>query len=294
MVAGLRSNGQRLLASSPAAGRARLEALALPADRRKVTIEPVAIGALAGQWFTPKSGATPETTLLYFHGGGYVLGSVESYRELLARVAVTCRVRVLAVDYRLAPEHPFPAAVDDCFAAYQWALAHGVDAERLFVAGDSSGGGLAIATLLAARDGGVTLPRGGVLLSPWVDLTSSEPSVMTNASFDWGDRAYLQHWTAQYLAGSDARDPRASPLYADLHGLPPLFVHVGTAELLHDEVRAFAERARAAGVDVTLREWPHMVHGWVMLNEFFPDARRTLDEIAAFVDARRQSEAICP
>ena len=214
------------------------------------------------------------------------MGSVEGYRELLARIAVTCGVRVLAIDYRLAPEHPFPAAVDDCHAAYRWVLESGVEPRRLLLAGDSAGGSLAVATLVAARDSGDALPRGALLISPWVDLESRRPSVASNSTFDWGDRGYLEHWSAQYLNGADPRDPRGSPLYADLAGLPPLLIQIGTAELLYDEVVAFAEKARAQGVEVTLQPWPEMVHGWAMLKDFFPQARRSVEAIARFVDSK--------
>lgn len=282
MVAGLRYNGERLMGLTPVAARQRLEALALPANRLKVAIETFTIGKIRARWFTRK-GAVDDPTILYFHGGGYVLASVESYRELLARIALTCRARVLAIDYRLAPESPFPAALDDCLTAYRWALSNGVDPKRMLVAGDSSGGGLAVATLVAARDAGDALPRGGVLVSPWLDLESAHPSVAANATFDWGDRAYLQHWSTQYLNGADARDPRASPLYADLAGLPPLLIQVGTAELLYDEVVAFADKARAQKVEVTLEPWPDMPHGWIMMKDFFPQAQQALEAIARFV-----------
>jgi epsilon-lactone hydrolase len=280
-VAGLRHNGERLLRASPVEARQRLEALA-PAADRKVIIETLAMGAIPARSFVPRD-VTVETTLLYFHGGGYVLGSTESYRELLARIALICGVRVLAIDYRRAPEHPFPAALDDCHAAYRWALANGFEPGRLLLGGDSSGGGLAVATLAAARDAGDVLPRGAILISPWVDLASGHPSVDANAAFDWGDRAYLQHWSAQYLNGAAVRDPRASPLHADLSGLPPMLIQVGTAELLYDEVVALAEKARAQGVDVTLQPWPEMVHGWPMLKDLFPQASEAIEAIARYV-----------
>lgn len=291
IVAGLRHNGQLLMSASPPAARRRLEALAAAADRRMVTIEPLAMGTLRAQSFVPKD-VVVELTILYFHGGGYVLGSAQSYRELLARIARTCGVRVLAIDYRLAPEHPFPAALDDCHAAYRWALANGSEPGRLLLAGDSSGGGLAVATLVAARDAGDVLPRGAILISPWVDLESSHPSVFASSTFDWGDRDYLRHWSAQYLNGADARDPRASPLYAELGGLPPLFIQVGTAELLYDEVVAFADKARAQGVDVTLEPWPEMAHGWAMLKDFFPQAQRSVEAIASYVQSSKSSGSL--
>jgi monoterpene epsilon-lactone hydrolase len=281
MVAAMRYNGACLVRASPVDARRRLERLAAGADRR-VTIERFSMGTISAQSFVP-TGAPVETTILYFHGGGYVLCSVESYRELLTRIALTCRARVLAIDYRLAPEHPFPAAPEDCHAAYRWALAHGVDPDRLFLAGDSSGGGLVVATLVAARDAGEQLPRGAILMSPWVDLESSHPSVVANASFDWGDRNYLRHWTEMYLNGKDAGDPRASPIHADLAGLPPALIQIGTAELLYDEVTALADAMRAGGVEVTLRTWPDMPHGWPMLKEVFPAAQLSVDAIAAFV-----------
>ncbi|MEO6419092.1 MAG: alpha/beta hydrolase [Polyangiaceae bacterium] len=280
IVAGMRYNGERLMSLSPVAARRRLEELALPASR-KVAIETFTIGKTRAQWLTRK-GFTDDTTILYFHGGGFVLSSVDGYRELFARIALTCKARVLAIDYRLAPESPFPAAAEDCLAAYRWALANGVDPKRMLLAGDSSGGGLAVTTLVAARDAGDGLPRGAILLSPWVDLEAGHASVTANAAFDWGDRDYLSHWSAQYLNGADPRDPRASPLYADFAGLPPLLVQVGTAELLYDEVAAFADKARAEGVEVIFEPWPEMVHGWTMLNDFFPQAQEALEAIARF------------
>lgn len=280
----MRHNGECLMRLPSAMARRRVEALSSEADLREIAIEPMTIGALSALSFAPKSDK-PKATILYLHGGGYVLGSANSYRELLARIARSCKARVIAVDYRLAPEHPFPAALDDCHAAYRTMIDHGFDPGSLFVAGDSSGGALAVATLVAVRDGGGVLPRGAILLSPWVDLESAHPSIALNASFDWGDGHYLRHWSTQYLDGADARDPRASPLHADLAGLPRLLVQVGTAELLHDEVIAFADKARARGVDVDLRASPEMVHGWMLLNGVFAQAQDSVEAIADFVRA---------
>ena len=202
IVAGLRYNGERLMSLAPVDARRRVEALANPADLRKVEVEAIAIGAIPAQWFKAK-GATTDTTLLYFHGGGYVLGSVESYRELLARIAVTCGVRVLAIDYRRAPEHPYPAALDDCLAAYRWALSSCIDPKQLLLAGDSSGGALArrrghLAAVRehAARVGALEglLPGGGALRR--------------------SDRRVPAHFTARAVthpAPRSARSPNGSP-----------------------------------------------------------------------------------
>jgi len=217
--------------------------------------------------------------MLYMHGGGFVIGSVRMYAELLARLAAATRLRVLAPDYRLAPEHRFPAALEDTVAAV---TASGIPLARLLLAGDSSGGNLALgAAIELARQG--RRPAGAILLSPWVDLTSSRPSVEQNARYDWGDRGLLQHWVSQYLpAGLTAEDPRASPLFADLSGLPPLQLHTGTAELVHDEVVELASRAKAAGVEADLHEWPAMVHSWSLFPSVFPAAGDTLRACAAF------------
>jgi epsilon-lactone hydrolase len=235
-----------------------------------------------GSWFIP-DGAPADAAIVYAHGGSFVIGSVRSYADLLSRLAAATGLRVLGFDYRLAPEHRFPAALDDTVAA---AAAAGVPPHRLLLAGDSAGGNLALGAALELTRRR-RAPAGLILLSPWVDLTCSRPSVQRNARLDWGDGGYLKHWVSLYLpAGVAADDPRVSPLNADLSGLPPMQLHVGTAELLHDEVVELSERAIWANVGVDLRTWPDMVHGWALLPSVFPAAAQTLRACATFAAER--------
>jgi acetyl esterase/lipase len=225
--------------------------------------------------------------ILYLHGGAYALGSINVHRELLARLARATHMRVLAVDYRLAPEHPYPAALEDTAAAYRWALDAGCAPSRIVVAGDSAGGGLALATLAALRDAGAPLPAGTVCLSPWLDLALTGASIRTKASVDPVlSREALERYAGLY-AGEHARThPLISPLYADLRGLPPLLIQVGTDEILLDDAVRGAEKARAAGVRATLDVVEGMFHVFQMVG-VLPETRRALERIAAFVDAVR-------
>ena len=191
--------------------------------------------------------------VLYFHGGGYVLGSLDTHAELMARIAASCRAPVLGVDYRLAPEAPFPAAVDDAVASYERLIEQGISPDAIVVAGDSAGGGLAMALLLALKNAGKPLPAGAMLLSPWTDLTATGDSLKTRAELDpMISPDLLQPMADTYVADGDAADPLASPLFGDLSGLPPLLIQVGDHEVLLDDSTRLAERARAANVDVSL------------------------------------------
>jgi acetyl esterase/lipase len=248
-----------------------------------VRCEPVDVGGVPGEWITPAE--TDDRTVLYLHGGGYVIGSITAYRALAARIAVASRARALAIDYRLAPEHPYPAAVEDATAAYRWLLAEGSSPEHIALAGDSAGGGLTAATLLALREAGDALPAAAVLMSPWLDLTCTSESMETKAADDVVlTPRRLRYWSSQYLdgTGTDATEPLASPVFADLAGLPPLLVQVGTAEVLLDDSRRFAERARSAGVDLTLEVWDEVVHIWQV---FFmlPEARQAVERVGAWL-----------
>jgi monoterpene epsilon-lactone hydrolase len=247
---------------------------------------PVAAGGVPCEWVAGP-GADDGTVVVYLHGGGYVLGSAVTHRGLAARLAAACGATALVVDYRLAPEHPFPAAVDDAVAAYQWLLARGVDPGRIVLAGDSAGGGLAAATLVALRDARTPLPAAGVLLSPWVDLEAGGASLATNAGADpMVDPGALRLAAAAYLGDVPARHPLASPLHAGLARLPPLLVQVGTREVLLDDAVRFAARARAAGVDVALERWDGMIHVWHAFAPLLPEATDALDAIGAFVRGR--------
>lgn len=261
--------------------RARIPSPPKPAKVRTV---PVDAGGVPAEWVLPPGASSK--VLYYLHGGGFVMLSPATHRPLVWRLARKSSVRALVPDYRLAPEHPYPAAVDDCLAGYRWLLAEGVPARDIVIAGDSAGGALTLTTLLAARDAGLPLPAGAVCLSPVTDLTLSGESHTTRVD----DEAMLSPGFCRavvqlYLCGGDPRAPLASPLYADLRGLPPLLVHVGTHELLLDDARRLVTRARAAGVDVTLREWDGLWHVFHAFG-FVPEAKQAIDEIAAFVRRR--------
>lgn len=250
-----------------------------------VDIAPGELGGVPGEWLTP---ATDEgRVVLYFHGGGYNIGSVESHRSMLTHLAARSGARVFAVDYRLAPEAPYPAAVDDALAAYRGLLDAGTDPARVVVAGDSAGGGLALGLLVRVRAGELAMPAGAAVLSPWTDLSGSNPSLTANEARDLMlGPPLLDHWAASYLAGAPADQPDASPLHADLTGFPPLFVQVGDAEVLLDDGARLAARADAAGVDVTLEVEPDMFHVWAFFAGAVPESDAALDSVAAWVRAR--------
>ncbi len=247
-----------------------------------VTLTEAGVGGVPWEWLRPVS-QPPRGTLLYFHGGAYFAGSPATHRPITCGFARR-GLAVFAADYRLAPEHPFPAAVDDAVAAYRGLLEGGVAPSGLTVAGDSAGGGLALALLVALRDAGVPLPAAAVGFSPWTDLAATGASLKTNTRRDamfYGDS--LGEAGTPYLAGQDPQHPLASPLYADLHGLPPLLLHAGSYEVLLDDSVRLVERAQAAGVAATLRTWPVVPHVWQLFP--LPESRASLDDAARFLHA---------
>lgn len=254
-----------------------------PPQRAVVKQTPVLMGDVPAEWLEP---ARPtDATLLYLHGGGYVSCSPGTHRHLTSSLAWSARVRVLAIDYRLAPEHPFPAAVDDAVAAYEALLGEGVDPAALFVAGDSAGGGLTLLLLLELKRRGLPQPAGAICLSPYTDLTWSGESWATNTAFDYlpstAQSQALRSMLASWLGGVEPTDARVSPLYADLAGIAPLLVLTGEVELLVDDSRRFVEAARAAGVDVTYVEAPDMVHVYPLV---LPVSRRGMEAMALMAD----------
>ena len=250
-----------------------------------VKVETVTTPERPAEWLTPP-GARPDAVVLYLHGGGYVIGSPRSHRHLAAAIARAAGTRALLLDYRLAPEHPFPAALEDAVAAYQWLLGQGVASGRVVIAGDSAGGGLTVATLLALRERGLPRPSGGVCISPWVDLTNTAASYTAKASVDpIVTQEGIGLMTRAYIGAGDPRRPLVSPLYADLRGLPTLLIQVGSDEALLDDAVGLAERARAAGVDATLEEWPAMIHVWHWFLPMLDEAERAIDRIGAFARA---------
>jgi len=262
-------------------GFERLAAFFRP--EQDVRSETVDAGGVSADWIeTP--GADASRALLYLHGGGYAIGSVSTHRDLASRIARAAGIRALSLEYRLAPENPHPAAVEDSMAAYRWLLRQGVDPTRVVIAGDSAGGGLAIATLVALRDAGDPLPSAGVCLSPWVDLEGIGESMTTKAASDpLIQRDGLVKMGRLYLGDLDPRTPLAAPLYADLAGLPPLLIQAGTAEALLDDSTRLAEKAKAAGVDVTLELWDEMIHVWQIFAARLPEARQAIDRIGGFI-----------
>jgi len=251
-----------------------------------VRCELVRAGTVPAEWVTAP-GAAEDRVVLYLHGGGYVLGSIDTHRGMAGSLSRAARARVLVLGYRLAPEHPFPAAVEDSTAAYRWLLAEGVAPSRIVIAGDSAGGGLTVATLVALRDAKTPLPAGGACISPWVDLEASGDSMTTKAAEDpMIGREAIEYFASLYVGTGSRRAPLAAPLYADLGGLPPLYIQVGTAETLLDDSVRLAKRARKAGVQVTLDPWDGMIHVWAAFAPILDEGREAIERIAEFVRDR--------
>jgi acetyl esterase/lipase len=230
--------------------------------------------------------ARSDRYVLYFHGGGYAFGTEPLARDFTWRLGAATRASVLYFDYRLAPEHPFPAAVEDASKVYRW-LAGRVDPARIAFVGDSAGGGLVLATLHKMRDEGFTLPRAAVALSPWTDLALTGPSLRHNAKSDpMMDVKRLPAYAQRYLGGADPRHPYASPLYGDASGLPPVLIQVGSDEILRDDAVRMAEKLRQAGGEVHLEEWPRMPHVWHHYARLVPEGRQAIERIGAFVQAQ--------
>jgi acetyl esterase/lipase len=231
----------------------------------------------------------PDRHILYLHGGGYVAGSPELYRDFTWRIANVTHARVLCIDYRLAPEHPYPAAVEDAVSAYRWLMADGAAARRIAFMGDSAGGGLVFATLLKLRDEGVMLPAAAVALSPFTDLALTAPSLHENAQADpFLLASGSQQLADYYLAGADPRTPYVSPLYGDLAGLPPTLIHVGSDEILRDDGVRMAERMRAAGCTVEIEVWRRMPHVFHLFWRVMPEAQQAIRRIGRFVRSKLQ------
>ncbi|MBF9144093.1 alpha/beta hydrolase [Hymenobacter properus] len=242
---------------------------------------------LEAEWLRPRA-AHPTRAMLYLHGGGYVLGSLNTHRSLVGSLAQRCGLNVLTINYRKAPDHPFPAALDDARRAYRWLRRHGYQPHDIVVAGDSAGGGLALALLLALRDAGEPLPAAGIGLSPWTDL-NLPVSALRRVAREEGlllEALQMRTWGPLYAHKTALSHPLLSPLQADLHGLPPLLIQVSTAEVLYDDALRFADKARAAGVAVTLQPFEGLVHWWHLFWRIVPEARQALDQVSAFLEKR--------
>ena len=248
-----------------------------------VSCEPISAGNIPAEWIVPE-GASERSVLLYLHGGGYCIGSINTHHGMVSHIAKAAETRTLLIDYRLAPENPFPAAVVDSTSAYQWLLSQGIAAGDIIIAGDSAGGGLTVSTLVSLKEKGIALPAAAVLISPWVDLAATGDSIISKADIDpMVTKEGLMEMAEAYLDDADPRTPLASPLYADLNGLPPMLIHVGTAEILLDDATRITDRARQAGVEVTLNTAEDMCHIWHLFTIMLPEALAAIEEVAGFM-----------
>jgi len=235
------------------------------------------------QWISAPD-VPQDRLIIYFHGGAYAACSPTTHQDLISRLSRASGAAALGVGYRLAPEHLFPAAVEDSIAVYNWALGHGFEPPNIVLAGDSAGGGLVLSVLLAARDSGVDLPAAGVCFSPWVDLECSGESMVSNDHLD----DFIKHGgllarAKAYLGDADPKHPWASAVHADLRGLPPLLIHVGSGETLLDDSTRLAALAKEAGVDVTLKIWEDMVHVWQAFASILPEGQQSIEEAGEFI-----------
>jgi acetyl esterase/lipase len=252
-----------------------------------VSVEPVSANGVRAEWTsTPR--AASDAAILYFHGGGYVIGSLDSHRHLVAEAGRAAGIWALALDYRLAPEHPFPAAVDDTLAGYRYLLGRGIKPGRIAIAGDSAGGGLVVAAMVAIRDAGLPQPGCGWCISPWVDMEAIGDSMTGKAEADpTVQKAGILDMARLYLDGADPRSPLAAPLYADLAGLAPLLIQVGACETLLDDAIRLAGVAGAADVYVDLQVWPEMIHVWHLFHPELGAGKKAIAAGGAFVRAHR-------
>jgi acetyl esterase/lipase len=253
------------------------------------SIVPVSGPGLALEWIIPP-GRLSNTVILYFHGGGWILGWYAGHRAMLSRICLAARCRGLAVDYRLAPEHPHPAALQDCLAAYRWLCGQGIAADRIIMAGDSAGGNLVLATMMNLRDSGDALPAAAVCLSPMTDLACTGDSFARHDD-PMLDAGFVAGMARHYVGTLDPRLPAISPHYGSFSSLPPLLVQVGGAEILLSDATRLADQASAAGVAVRLMVWPGMWHVWQMFAPWLPEAAQAIDSIGRFIIERSAENA---
>jgi monoterpene epsilon-lactone hydrolase len=259
---------------------ARGKQFGVPTD---VMIDKVDAGGVKAEWATPPDADT-SCAILYLHGGGYVIGSLDSHRHVAAEISRAAGMRVLALDYRLAPEHPFPAPVDDTVAAYKFLLSQGISAQRIAIAGDSAGGGLVVGAMLAIKDAGLALPGAGWCISPWVDMEALGASYVDRAATDpTVQKAGIAEMAGLYLGGADPRSPYAAPIYGDLRGLPPLLIQVGSVETLLDDALQLARVAGVADLVVDLQIWPEMIHVWHLYFPMLAAGRRAIASGGSFL-----------
>jgi epsilon-lactone hydrolase len=249
-----------------------------------IKVEQVEINGVPAAWILPAN-ADSKKVVLHLHGGGYVTGGSASHLMMCIPMAQTLKMNLLLPDYRLAPEHPCPAALDDVLKIYRWLLAQGHLAKDIIISGDSAGGGLALATVLSLRDNAEPLPAAVICLSPWADLTHAGQSHIANAKHDIVlTTALLKEWALAYTDENNLRNPLVSPVYADFHGFPPLLIQVDDSEILLDDARMLADKARAHGVDVILKTWSGLCHVWQALGSAIPETQKAFEEIKQFLD----------
>ena len=253
---------------------------------KDVEVENININGIDSAWIRP-TGADKSKVLLHIHGGGYVTGSIASYLRMCILMAQTLKVNVLLPAYRLAPEHPFPAALDDVLKIYRWLLSQGYQSKDILISGDSAGGGLCVASVLALRDQGDAVPAAVICLSPWTDLTIQGQSHVTNVKSEaMLNTETLREWALAYTSEQNFRNPLVSPIFADFHNFPPLLIQVSADEVLLDDAVALAEKAKSAGVDVSLKVWDGLWHVWQVVGDAIPESKKAFEEIGQFVRAR--------
>lgn len=253
---------------------------------KRLPVERVDIEGLPAAWIRPE-GADETKVVIHLHGGGYVTGFIDSHLMMCVPMAKALKRRMLMPEYRLAPARPFPAALDDALKTYRWLLAQGTDPRDIVLSGDSAGGGLTLATALSLRDAGNPLPAALICISPWADLTNRSGSHAANAKVESVLRTdVLNEWARYYTDASNLTNPLVSPVFADLRGLPPLLIQVGSDEILLDDSVTLAERAKSAGVDVSLRIWDDMWHAWPVLGELIPESGMAFEEMRTFLEGK--------
>ncbi len=246
-------------------------------------VTPVDAGGVKAEW-TVTPGAAKDAALLYLHGGGYVIGSLGSHRHLVIELGRAAGIQTLALDYRMGPEVPFPAAVDDALTGYRWLLAQGMAPGRIAIAGDSAGGGLSVALLVAIKDAGLPQPSCALAISPWVDMEATGASMTSKSAHDpMVQKDGLVAWAGLYLNGADPKSPLAAPIHADLTGIAPLFIQVGSSETLLDDALALARAAGHAEVPVTLEIAPEMIHVWHFFHPMLAEARTAIADAGRFI-----------
>jgi acetyl esterase/lipase len=253
-----------------------------------VKVTPVVQEKFRGSWFV-QEGPQPQVTVLYFHGGGYSFYP-QAYANFIALITLAANSRTFALDYRLSPEHRFPAQLEDALNAYRWLLETGADPENLVFAGDSAGGNLALCLLLAARDSKLPLPALAIALSPATDLESDRASLVRNQAVDWINRQMIEKWADWFCESALRRHPLVSPLWADLSGLPPIYIQAGRCEILYDSIQAFVDRARSQGAEVVLEIWESMNHVFQMFGPDVPQSAEALRRIGEVIDVRVRGE----